>query len=84
MVAAAHPGELRHGHVAGDALVARAAGLVMRVLGGIVDLVFVAGHARLVGLVLRLEPYRPLGVWQWLQSSLPDFAQGLISHEVYV
>jgi hypothetical protein len=27
---------------------------------------------------------RPLAVWQWLQSSLPDLAQGLMSQEVYV
>jgi hypothetical protein len=27
---------------------------------------------------------RPLGVWQWLQSSLPERAHGLVSHEVKV
>ena len=55
MVAPAHPGEVRHGHVAGNALISRTVGLVVRVFSGIVDLVFMAGHARLIGLVLRLE-----------------------------
>ena len=55
MVAPAHPGEFRRGHVAGNALVSRTVGLVARVFSGIVDLVFMAGHARLIGLVLGLE-----------------------------
>ena len=55
VVAPAHPGKIRHGHVAGNAFISRTVGLVVRVLSGIVDLVLMAGHARLIGLVLRLE-----------------------------
>ncbi len=55
MVAPAHPGEFRSGHVAGNAFISRTVGLVARVLWRIVDLVFVAGHAGLIGLVLGLE-----------------------------
>ena len=56
MVAPAHPGEFRHRHVAGNTLISRTVTLVVRVLSGIVHLVFMAGHARLIGVVLRLEP----------------------------
>ncbi len=55
MVAPAHPGEFRHGHVAGNALISRTVSLVMGVFSGIVDLGFMAGHACLIGLVLRLQ-----------------------------
>jgi hypothetical protein len=31
-----------------------------------------------------LNRYRPLDVWQWMQSIFPDFAQGLMVHDVSV
>ena len=55
MVAPTHPGEFRCWHMAGDALVPRAVGLVARVLCRIADPVFVAGQARLVCLFVVLE-----------------------------
>ena len=59
-----------------DALVARAAGRVMAVRGRIVDLLLVARQARLVAASSPSNRIRPLGVWQWLQSSLPDLSAG--------
>ena len=56
MVAAPHRREARHRHVAGDALVALAAGLVAAVLFRLSDLLLVAGQARLVRL-LALEAH---------------------------
>ena len=55
MVGPAHPGEFRGGHMAGDARVPRPVSLVARVLRWIANPVFVARHARLIGLFVVLE-----------------------------
>ena len=82
VVAAVHRGEPRHRHVARDALVPLAARLVVAVLGRVVDVLLVARGSTTGSPPRPSNRGRPLGVWQWLQSSLPEAAQGLISHDV--
>ena len=79
VVAPAHAGKVRHGHVACNAFVSRAVGLVVRVLSGVVDPVFMAGHAGLVGLVLRLELVAAAGRVAVQTVELPRFHAG--AHE---
>ena len=55
MVAPAHASKIGHGHMTGNAFVPRTVSFVVRVISGVVDFVLMAGHARLIGLVLRLE-----------------------------
>src|SRR3974390_206950 len=49
VIAAAHVGVVGHGHVAGDAAIAEAAGFVVGGGGGGLDTIFVAGKAGAVG-----------------------------------
>ena len=50
MIAAIHAGKLSHRHVAGDTLACFAIGRVIRVCLGILNPLFVARHASMIGL----------------------------------